>query len=367
VFGQILEQLLIADSDGLPLDYTLNGSEITVDSLGADQISITYLTQDLTSKDGKYWTLTIDAPISTQIVTAEQTTIISLNKVPEMIQTSDNQVTLVMEAGLTEVTYVIGVIGTQTYAQMVIQDAQQTIDAIKDLGIIVTEAELKLAQAQGAYNQSNYAEAETLGNEAKTAAIQTNQTAAQAQQKIVEAQQAILQAEDEQRTFGLNDAQNLLSQANAAYSSGGYSQALALANQALTATVNADVLSENFDPLIYYVLLIAILAVIAVFIVFFVRSKNKTEQVAVRKERRIDVERIFRVHKNLLPEERQAIEFLVQNNGEAFEADLYEYVKLPRTTTWRMVKRLQDMGIIKTTKFRRQNLVRIKRKFDIKH
>ena len=72
------------------------------------------------------------------------------------------------------------------------------------------------------------------------------------------------------------------------------------------------------------------------------------------------------MHKNLLPEEKQAIQFLVENSGEAFEADLYDYLKLPRTTNWRLVKRLEGMGIIKRSKFRRQNLVRIKRKYTLK-
>ena len=85
-----------------------------------------------------------------------------------------------------------------------------------------------------------------------------------------------------------------------------------------------------------------------------------------KKKRLIDSERIFREHKNLIPEEKQAIQFLVDNNGEAFEAELYDYVKLPRTTTWRMVKRLKGMNIISVTKFRRQNLVRLKTKYDIK-
>jgi uncharacterized membrane protein len=67
-----------------------------------------------------------------------------------------------------------------------------------------------------------------------------------------------------------------------------------------------------------------------------------------------------------MPEEKQAIEFLADNNGEAFEAYLCEYVKLPRTTTLRLVKRLEEMGIIRTFKFRRQNRIRMKSKYDIK-
>ena len=67
-----------------------------------------------------------------------------------------------------------------------------------------------------------------------------------------------------------------------------------------------------------------------------------------------------------MSEEKMAIQFLIDNNGEAFEAELYDYVKLPRTTTWRMVKRLKRMDIITVTKFRRQNLVRLKTKYDLR-
>lgn len=364
VFGQTLEELLIVDSDGLPLDYSINNSILNIDSLGTNKIGITYLTQDLTSKDGKYWTLIIDAPISTQITTAEDTAIISFNKVPELIETNDNKVTLIMDAGIIEITYVIGVVGTQEHAQIVLQDAEQTIASIKNLGIIITEAEAKLQDAQGAFNQSNYADAETLGNEAKTLAIQTNQTATQAQQKIVEAEDAIAQAESEERNAGLNEAKNLLNQANSAYAIGNYSEALNLANQAVAQAADAETLTENF---LFYGLLVVIIIVVAVSVFLVVRLRNRTEVVAVEKKvRQIDVERIFRIHKDLMPEEIQAIQFLAQNNGEVFEADLYEYVKLPRTTTWRLVKRLKGMGIINITKFRRQNLVRIKRKYDIK-
>lgn len=367
VFGQTLEELLVVDGDGLPLDYSINDSLLSVDSLGANKIGVTYLTQDLTSKDGKYWTLTIDAPISTQIITAEETSIISLNKVPEMIQTNDNKVTLIMDAGAIEVTYVIGVIGTQEHAQIVLQDAEQTIDAIKNIGINVTEAETKLQDAQQAFNQGNYPDAETKGTEAKTLAIQINQTATFAQQKIAEAEEAIAQAESDERTVGLDEAKTLLAQAKSAYDTGNYVVALSLAEQAGDEAADAETVTKDPDNLLLYGILAAAITLAVIFVYLFVRSRNKPEEAGVKKKsRQVDVERIFRVHTDLMPEERQAIQFLAENNGEVFEADLYEYVKLPRTTTWRLVKRLQGMGIIKITKFRRQNLVRIKAKYILK-
>ena len=108
------------------------------------------------------------------------------------------------------------------------------------------------------------------------------------------------------------------------------------------------------------------ISAIAVFGFIFVKSRNKPKETEAKQKRRIDAERIFREHKDLMPEEKQAIQFLVANNGEAFEAELYDHVKLPRTTTLRLVKRLKRMGIITVTKFRRQNLVRLKNKYEIK-
>jgi len=155
VFGQVLEDLLVVDKDGLPLDYSLNNSILSVFSLGTDETIITYQTQDLTSKEGRYWTLTLIAPINMRIILPEETAIISLNKVPEMIETNNNKVTLLMTSGVIEVTYVVGIIGTQVHAQIVLDDAEASIMEIKNLGIIVTEAETKLQDAEDAFSLGN--------------------------------------------------------------------------------------------------------------------------------------------------------------------------------------------------------------------
>jgi uncharacterized membrane protein len=366
VFGQVIEDLLVVDEDGLPLDYSLIDSLLSVYSLGADEIEITYLTQDLTSKDGRFWTLTIDAPLTTVIITPEETTIISLNQVPETVETSDNRVELQMNAGLIEVTYVIGVVGTKEHAQIVLDDAETTINEIISLGINATEAETKLTEAMDAFDLGNYVEAETTGNEAKNLALQINQTATQAQLQIDEAEDAIANAQNEGRTIGLNEAQALFNQANSAYDNGNYIQSLNLAIQARTKAEEAKT-SEDVGPLLFLGVFGAIFIPIVVFGFFIIRLKRESKDQEISKKKRlIDIERIFREHMDLMPEEKRAVQFLVDNNGEAFEAELYDYVRLPRTTTWRLVKRLERMGIIRTSKFRRQNLIRVKSKYDIK-
>ena len=365
VFGQILEDLLIVDNHGLPLEYSKSNSNLSVYSLGSAEIRITYFTQDITSKIGRYWTLNLISSVKTRIILPVKAAIISLNKVPDLIETEDDRVTLLVDLGLIEVTYVVGVIGTEEHAQIVLNNAEQVIIKIKNFGIKVNDAEIKLQEAETAFNLGNYASAETLGNEAELIAIDTNQTAAQAQSKITEAENTIAIAQNEERILGLNEAQDLLNQAKNEYNFGNYSEGIILATQAIIKAEGAKIFFEVSETFPVYEIIVALLVSgIVIFSFLFLRSKKKPE--VKEKKRRIDVERIFREHKDLMPEEKQAIQFLVDNNGECFEAELYDYVKLPRTTTWRMVKRLKGMTIITVTKFRRQNLVRLKNRYDMK-
>jgi uncharacterized membrane protein len=311
----------------------------------------------------------INAPIKTRIMLPVEATIISLNQVPEMIEISDNRVELLMKSSLTEVIYVIGVVGTEEHARIVLSEAETVIMYIKNSGINITLAEAKIQEANFAFNLGNFVDAETWGYSAKDLAIHINQTAAQAKSKIEEAEQTIVNIENRDRKIELNEAQDLLDQAHDAYDNGEYIEAINLANQAITKIEEIEIfLSEETDLWFIYVILGAIaLASIAILGLVFARSRRKLQVAEVKKKKqRIDLERIFLVHKDLLPEEKQAIQFLVENNGEAFEAELYDYLKLPRTTTWRLVKRLDRMDIIKRSKFRRQNLLRIRRKFYLK-
>jgi uncharacterized membrane protein len=367
VIGQVLEDLIVTNEEGLPLDYSKNGTSINVYSLDSTEIRLTYLTQDITSKDGRFWTLSISSSINTQIVLPLDAIIMSLNKVPEIIEIRNNKVTLLMSSGPIEVTYVIGVIGNQEYTQIVINETEELVTEIINSEVIIPEAEIKLEQAKNAFSLGNFAEAEILANEAKNLAILTNQTSGEALSKIIEAQSAISTAENEGRFFGLDNSKYLIEEANTFYTDGKYPEALNSANNALTqaekSTYSQDE-GSNSLPVIEILIVILVLVSITILIVF-IKSRKKAI-ISPKKKRRINVDRIFKENKNLIFEEKQAIQFLIDNGGQAFEADLYDHIRMPRTTTWRMVRRLRNMGIITVTKFRRQNLVRIKTKYDYK-
>jgi len=182
---------------------------------------------------GRYWTLQGDVPINTTVTLPEEASIVSLNVVPEVIESRDGQVVLFMPAGLFEITYV--------------------------------------------------------------------------------------------------------------------------------ATKRPALSSPNYE--LFAVTIASIVALGA--LIYWLERRRTQPPKKKTVEPQINLEKLFKEHKDLRLEEQQTIKFLAENNGKAFEAEIYEELQLPRTTTWRMIKRLEKMKIITITKSRRQNLVYIRTKYRI--
>ena len=92
-------------------------------------------------------------------------------------------------------------------------------------------------------------------------------------------------------------------------------------------------------------------------------SVGKRKGRGKEKIRRVKVEEILRDHRDLRQEEKTAIQFLAEKNGRAYEAELYERLDIPRTSTWRLIKRLEKMEIVYITKSRRQNIVSVREQY----
>ena len=100
------QNLIFVDENDALLDYSMLNNQATVYSLGANQIHISYFTSDLTFKTGKYWTLSLNSSSKATIVMPQNTSIISLNKVPEQIESFNNQISIEMSAGEIEISYI---------------------------------------------------------------------------------------------------------------------------------------------------------------------------------------------------------------------------------------------------------------------
>ena len=88
----------------------------------------------------------------------------------------------------------------------------------------------------------------------------------------------------------------------------------------------------------------------------------KTVQKETEPEQQIDAKTIFDSKPDLREDDKEIINFLTENGGQAYESELRKRFLQPRTTMWRAVKRLERQEIIEIVKKDMQNLVKLKTK-----
>ena len=63
---------------------------------------------------------------------------------------------------------------------------------------------------------------------------------------------------------------------------------------------------------------------------------------------------------DLREEERRALLYIFDRGGKASQAEVREAIGLPKTTAWRMFKRLERMGLVKILKGKKENWVELR-------
>ncbi|MCW4025455.1 MAG: hypothetical protein NWF01_10550 [Candidatus Bathyarchaeota archaeon] len=95
-----------------------------------------------------------------------------------------------------------------------------------------------------------------------------------------------------------------------------------------------------------------ITAVIIVAIVVFVFLQKK----------KINTKKIIKQNPSLVAEDIAVIEFLAQQKGKAFEAEIRQkFPEMPRTSLWRLVRRLEGLEIVEVKKIGLENQVQLKK------
>ena len=134
----------------------------------------------------------------------------------------------------------------------------------------------------------------------------------------------------------------------------------------LASAQSTQQISDSSDnSLILYISGIAAVAIIAAVVV----KKRKTsrietptvdQKVQQPEPQSIDPETIFSVKRDLREDDKEIINFLSANGGQAYESELRKKFLQPRTTMWRAVKRLERQGIVEIEKKDLQNIVKLK-------
>ena len=124
------------------------------------------------------------------------------------------------------------------------------------------------------------------------------------------------------------------------------------------------------NSLILYAGIIAAVGIAAIIAIKKSRpSKDIESSVTIQKDEQpkpqsLDPEEIFKTKQDLREDDKEIINFLSANGGQAYESELRKKFLQPRTTMWRAVKRLERQGIIEIEKKDLQNIVKLKSKLE---
>src|SRR5438132_1152238 len=177
LFGNTTDNFVAEDENGTLLSSKINANSATIQTLGASMIKIDYDTADLVTKSGKTWTFHVNSPTDFSLVLPTNTVIVGMSTYPLNMQIVDDQSLITLPSGVADISYRFGVLGTSQTATLAIEKAQDFINNINSEGIKTPLAAAKLAEANSAFSQGKYSNAEGLANDAKNTASQEQKTA----------------------------------------------------------------------------------------------------------------------------------------------------------------------------------------------
>ena len=127
--------------------------------------------------------------------------------------------------------------------------------------------------------------------------------------------------------------------------------------------------STTGNSLILYIGGIAAVAIVAAIVIIKRKSSRIEPSVTIQQDEQpkpqsLAPEAIFKVKQDLREDDKEIINFISANGGQAYESELRKKFLQPRTTMWRAVKRLERQGIIEIEKKDLQNIVKLKSKLE---
>jgi len=347
LFGLLYENLIIVDENNTFLDYSLDPPVIAVDTLGARSIRLEWDALDLTNKTSGIWAVAIDAPITFTVTFPKNTTILDFSEVPLAITEIEQQLIVTMPSHRQAISYIVGTVTPKEKARETLDTVAVIIANIAASGVNTAAAEAILQTAETAYSNGNYALAEQLANEALELAYDLQEEKARGTLDTVAAIIANIKAGEVNTAV----AEALLLIAETAFSAGNYTGAEQLANDALELAYDLQDQAQSFPtPLLLLVSGSAISAALGLFLVRRVRGGK------------IDVEAVLREYPWLRSDQREVIRFLAEKRDGIFESDLRNAFDLPKSTMWRLIKRLEDEEIVTVSQLRGQNYIELKKR-----
>jgi hypothetical protein len=426
LFGDDISDLIVGDYADNAIQFQTGEApnEIILNKPGTSNVKISYTTSHFLSKDRREWIFTLNSTIGFSVKLPPDSILTDPGVNPSIALVGDQQL-LTYKPGNIRFVYVIGTLGTEEQANIVINAAETSIVQVSSnyQGIVLTNARGLLQRAIDARDAGKFTDAEKLADQANDAAIAAGRDFDAAQKALTNAEAQINMAAADRRRDNAA-MQQMLEQANNEFASGNYVEARNSAEQAITA-IN-DTSTQPEFPLFLILAAAAAAAVIGTIIFLrmrkhqsllpqlhrrnkpnsaddniskaeqqlFPRTTPSVPEVDQEQEREIQghqdmaeslqetrinqipsmisdspidisvlshiVGKILQEKPHLRPEDRQVLNYLVEKEGAAFESEIRSKFQLPKTTIWRLVKRLEREEVVEIRKASGQNLIKLR-------
>ncbi|MDW0134305.1 MAG: hypothetical protein QOK88_02220 [Nitrososphaeraceae archaeon] len=402
LIGGNINEILVRNYLSKYLAHTFNSvtNEIKINSQNESQIRITYQTPDLVNKQEREWSFLIDSAFPFTVKLPNDAVVTNLGEQsPSLIRKLGGQNLLSFDKGRISIDYVIGYAGTREQATISINSAELDLAKAESehLGINLGSVKDILLNAKTALNLSNFIDAERLATNASDLSSTITESFEVSKEMMSNATRKIEVFQD--MNVDTSQASEFVSKSNIEFSQGNYPKAIEYATLALN---SLDVPRQE-QPFLYSSTAYLLLIPLAVSFGFFILRKykrksnpqvqdtvnkndpyNSDNQTNIYKENRFIeqqspeeeqtntevtpeksnlqnfVSDAIRQKGNLKPEEKDILLYISEKEGAAFEGEIRNKFILPKTSLWRLIKRLERENLIEVTKIGGQNLIKLK-------
>jgi uncharacterized membrane protein len=302
------DNVFVFDENLTVLDYEVDAWNMTIYSFGASRVRVEYDTIALTEKESGVWTLLLQSPYNVTVYLPLDSTIVYLNSIPISMSTENDRIALSLYPFEWEISYTLPIVGPALFK-------------VSDLNTIPSEVKV--------------------GEEVTISVVLTNIGDVESSYTII--LEINGEGEDtETVTLGAGTSKKV--EFKVKKDAGTYNVEI----NGLTTQfkVKETSLISNYSA--YTIIFIVIVTIISYLIIQRRRASRSEE--------------IFKEHPHLRQEDRNVIEFLETSGGKAFESEIRDnFPEIPKTSLWRLIKRLEKMEIVSIKRIGLQNQVILKK------
>ncbi len=355
--GEPYLDVLVVDPDGVIMDWDPVDGGVEVDSFGANEITISYSTQSLTNKMGSMWAVSVSSQVNAVITLPRDAVLVGISPAPSGITIVDGKATITMPPGASSVSYILGSTGTREHALVLLNNAEDMVNEVRLKGVVVDAAQEILEGAREAYADGLFAQSEQLSLQSVETARDTEEAADEAMNAIEEAEDIIETKTGQIGAEALTEANQLLEEATEAYEAGEYGDSLTKAEQAYDAALSSQPETGGNQTLI--MLGIAAAALLVAGYIYMNRRKPGLPAKPETQAPQVDLDAVFRNNPHLRTDDKAILRY-VQESGGAFITEVRERFDVPKSSAWRMVKRLEEEGLLEVSTVGRETYLQLK-------